>query len=210
MMSGKRLVIVGAGAFGREIMCWADIAVGAVWSHISWVDDAQDVLQNYNYPWPCLGSLAAYVPDASDVCVVAAGEPAAKKTIAAELESRGCCFATLVHPTAVIARTAHIGDGSICCPLSFVSADARLGRFVTVNGLSSVGHDVVVGDFSTLSAHVDLTGHVKVGEGAFFGSGARVVPRISIGSNARIGAGATVVRNVAEGVTMFAVPAKRL
>lgn len=209
-MTSNRLVIVGAGAFGRELMCWASIAVGATWDHIAWVDDNKDALLGFDYPLSYAGALQSFEPTLNDLCVVAAGEPGTKRSIVTELQKKGARFATLIHPSAVIARTALIGQGGIFCPLSFVSADARVGNFVTVNGLSSVGHDVVLGDFCTLSAHVDLTGGVLVGEDAFFGTGAKVAPAVRIGKQARIGAGATIMRTVPERATMFAVPAKKL
>lgn len=209
-MAANRLVIVGAGAFGRELMCWAESAAGASWDRLAWVDDNPNALSGFDYPWPCIGSLATFQPQPNDLCVVAAGEPSTKRLLVTALRSSGARFATLVHPTAVVARTARLGEGNILCPLSFVSADARLGDFVTVNGLSSVGHDVVLGDFSTLSAHVDLTGGVTVGEDSFFGTGAKVVPGVRIGRQARIGAGTTIMRTVPDGATMFALPAKKL
>lgn len=209
-MNTHRLVIVGAGAFGRELMCWSDASVGRTWRESVWVDDNADALKGFSYAWPYVGTLNAFSPGPTDLCVVAAGEPATKKMLVESLLLKGARFATLVHPTAIVAPTARIGEGSVLCPMSFVSADADVGRFVTVNGLSSIGHDVVVGDYCTLSAHVDLTGRVQVGEGAFFGSGARVVPGVRLGRGVRIGAGATIMRNVADGTTMFSLPAKKL
>ncbi len=206
----KRLVIVGAGAFGREIMCWAMDAVNADWSALVWVDDNADALQGYDYSLPWLGALESFQPAEGDRCVIAAGEPETKRKLATVLRERGASFASLVHPSAVIARTARLGQGVIVCPLSFVSADARVGDFVTINGLSSVGHDVEIGNFATLSAHVDLTGHVQVGEGVFFGTSATVVPKVRIGANARIGAGVTVMRTVAAGSTLFTTPPRKL
>lgn len=206
----NRLVIAGAGAFGRELMCWADMAVGATWGSMAWVDDDPQALDGFDYPLPWLGSFADYQPAAGDLCVVSAGTTATKQRLVAGLKSRGACFATLVHPSAIVARTAKLGEGCVICPLAFISADAKLGEFVIVNGLSSVGHDVVLGAYSTLSAHVDLTGHVVVGEGAFFGTGAKVIPKMKIGSHAVIGAGAAVMRTVPDGATVFTMPAKKL
>lgn len=210
MNKPNRLVIAGAGAFGRELMCWADRAVGATWGSMAWVDDNPQALDGFDYPLPWLGSFADYQPADGDLCVVSAGTTATKRRLVAGLQARGARFATLVHPSAIVARTARLGEGCVICPLAFVSADARLGAFVIVNGLSSVGHDVVLGAYSTLSAHVDLTGQVLVGEGAFFGTGAKVVPRVKIGSNAIVGAGATVMRTVPDGATVFTMPAKKL
>ena len=191
-------------------MCWAMDAVKADWSELAWVDDQADALQGLDYNFPWLGKLETFRPGADDRCVIATGEPDTKRKLVALLRERGASFATVVHPSAVIARTARLGEGVIVCPLSFISADARVGAFVTVNGLSSIGHDVDLGDYATLSAHVDLTGYVQVGEGVFFGTGAKVVPKVRIGAQARIGAGVTVMRTVAAGSTLFTTPPRKL
>lgn len=209
-MTSHRLVIVGAGGFGRELLNWAHEAVGASWSEIVWVDDNAAALDGFNYPHPRLTGLTDYVPDPRDLCVVAIGAPKARQKVTEDLESRGVAFATLRHPTAVVSASARIGLGCVLCPLSFVSADAVLENFVHVNALTSIGHDVHVGAFTTLSAHVDLTGGVTTGQRAFFGSGARAIPGIRIGMDAVVGAGATVMRHVQDGVTVFAQPARKL
>ena len=209
-MKMKRLVIVGAGGFGRELMSWAGHAQGASWDQLAWVDDNPQALAGFSYDLPWLGTLHAFRPDAGDLCIVAAGEPSTKRQMVASLRASGARFATLVHPSAVVARSATLAEGCVICPLAFISADAQLAAFVTVNALSSVGHDVVLGAFSTLSAHVDLTGGVTVGESAFFGTGAKVVPGVRIGSHARIGAGSTVMRSVTDAATVYTTPAKKL
>jgi UDP-3-O-[3-hydroxymyristoyl] glucosamine N-acyltransferase len=112
---------------------------------------------------------------------MAIANPESKRRVAAELQAMGARFVTVVHPSAVIAGSARLGEGVTVCPFSLVSADAIVGDFVAINTMSSVGHDVQLGAFSTLSAHVDLTGRVKVGEGVFFGTGAKVLPGLKIG-----------------------------
>lgn len=209
-MSSHRLVIVGAGGFGRELLNWAHEAVGATWSEIVWVDDNAEALAGFNYPQPRLSALTDYVPEPRDLCVVAIGSPKARQKVTEDLQARGAAFVTLRHPTSIVSATARIGLGCVLCPLSFVSADAVLEEFVHVNALTSIGHDVHVGSFSTLSAHVDLTGGVATGSRTFFGSGARAIPGIRIGHDAVVGAGATVMRSVQDGVTVFAQPARKL
>ncbi len=210
MANTDRLVIVGGGAFGRELMCWGLEAVGATWDRMAWIDDSPQALDGYDYNLPWLGTLDEFVPAPTDRCVIAAGEPATKRKLVEQLKAKGASFATLVHPRAVIASTARLGQGTIFCPMSFASADASIGDFCTINGLSSVGHDVKLGAYSTLSAHVDLTGFVCVGEDSFFGTGAKVMPKLRIGKHARIGAGATVMRSVPDNATVYAVPARKL
>ena len=207
-----RLVLVGAGGFGREVLCWleqshGDIAAGG---KLGFLDTGPDALDREDYPAEYLGSIDDFVPRASDTLVMAIGDPAAKRRVAELLVQRGGRFAPVIHRSAVIARTASIEDGAVICPLALISANVRIERFAAINVMSSVGHDTVVGAYATLSSHVDLTGNVVVGEQCFFGSGARVLPRTKIGACARIGAGAVIMRNVRAGATMYAPPARRL
>lgn len=208
----QRLILVGAGAFARELINWAaDAAASGRAPAISaFLDASPDALAGFGYELDYLGTIESYQPSEGDGLVMAIGDPIAKKRIASELAARGAEFAQVIHPTAVIARSAKLGAGVVVCPYVVISADAVVGDLVAVNTLSSIGHDAVIGAYTTLSAHVDLTGAVNVGECCFFGSGARVVPRVSIGDEARIGAGATVLRRVPAGAVMFTTPAKKL
>lgn len=208
---GGRLILLGAGSFGRELINWAyDIAEQGGSAFDGYLDASPTALDKNVYALPWLGSFDDYQPQEGDELVLAIADPVAKRTVVEKMRAKGARFARLVHPSAVVARTAVLGEGVVLCPHSLVSADARLGDFVAVNTMSSVGHDVVVGAYSTLSGHVDLTGFVQVGEGCFFGTGARVLPKVQIGQRAKIGAGATIMRKVAEGAVMYIPPAKKL
>lgn len=206
-MNALRFILVGAGAFGRELINWAEDC-GTPFA--GFLDSSAAALDGFDYRLDHLGTIEDFQPGPDDRLVMAVGDPAAKRGLAALLKEKGARFAQLVHPSAVVARTARLGEGVVVCPHAMVSADARVGDFAAVNALSAVGHDVQLGAYSTLSAQVDLTGWVQVGEACFFGSGARVLPKVKIGAGARIGAGATVLRNVPEGATMYTAPAKKL
>lgn len=208
----QRLILVVGGKFGRELINWAEHAAAASGTpEIScFLDDSAAALDGFDYDLAYLGTIQSYQPRKGDRLVMAIADPVAKKGVADSLIARGAQFAQVIHPSAVIARTAKLGVGVVVCPQVVVSADATVGDFVALNTLSSIGHDVEIGACTTLSAHVDLTGAVKVGECCFFGSGARVVPKVSIGDGARIGAGATVLRKVPAGAVMYTTPAKKL
>lgn len=211
-MMTKRLILVGCGAFARELINWVDdlVDLGKSIPVTGFLDDSPKALDGFPYSVPYLGTIAAYLPEAGDQLLMAIGDPKAKRTLFSELKDKGASFTSLVHPSAVIARSAKLGEGVVVCPQAFVSADAVVGDLCAINGNASVGHDVRLGSFSTLSSHVDLTGWVQVEECSFFGSGARVLPKVKIGTGARIGAGAVVMRNVPADTVMFAPPAKRL
>ncbi len=211
-MEKGRTIIVGAGGFGRELVNWAGDchAAGRLPPVAGLLDDDSSVMEGFSYPVGLLGSTIDFVPQPGDQLVMAIGTPAIKERVADLLAARGGVFATLIHPTAVVAGSARVGDGSILCPLSLVSADAEVGRFCSINALSSIGHDVRLGDYATLSAHVDLTGAVSVGRAVMIGTGAKVLPRVKIGEGATIGAGSVVYRTVPAGRSVYAAPAKLL
>lgn len=209
----QNIIIVGAGRFGRELCCWLEDMLDPASMRIAgFLDDTRAAAPclNEKYSYALLGAIDTYHVRAGDVFVIAIGNPAAKLRIATVLQDRGATFFNLIHPTAVVARTASLGTGTIICPFALVSADSVLHDFVTINSYSSIGHDAVIGRGTTLSSHVDITGGVIAGDGVFFGSSACVLPQVSIGAGATVGAGAVVMRKIEPGATVFTMPAKKL
>lgn len=210
MAAEDRLIIVGAGGFGRELYFWARDChqAGSVPPLAGFIDDVIDALPGYDMSR--LGTIQDYQPQAGDQFVVALGEPAKKRKVVEMLQGRGARFATLIHPTTTVVATASIGEGVIMCPFAMAMPDSKAERFVTILNYGGIGHDAVAGEFTTLSSLVDVTGNVKIGKDVSIGSGARLLPGIKVGDGATIGAGAVVVRSVKPGTTVFAAPAKTL
>ena len=171
----KKLIIVGAGGLGREVLSWAIQAeMGQdVWRINGFLDANPRALQGYEYNIPILGDPKDYLPAKDEVFICAIGEPKIKLEACRWLEDASAIFTTLVHPSAVVGRNTKIGKGCILCPGSVVTSDARLGKHVIVNACASVGHDAIIGDGSTLSGHADVTGFAKLGRGVFLGSHVR-------------------------------------
>jgi sugar O-acyltransferase (sialic acid O-acetyltransferase NeuD family) len=209
-MTIERLILVGAGGFGRELICWAEDchAAGTLPALGGFIDDEVQALPSYDVPR--IGAIADYVPRPGDRFIVAMGKPANKREVVERLRDRGAVFATLRHPTATVTRTAQISEGVIMCPYTMAMPDSRIDRFVTLINYSGMGHDSVCGEFSTLSSLVDVTGNVTIGRDVMIGSGARILPKLKIGDGALVGAGAVVMRSVKPGVTVYAPPAKTL
>lgn len=212
MSMKPRLVLVGGGAFAREVLCWIEQVrqTQPLPDVVGFLDTSADVIDQARYRVDYLGSVEDFKPQGQDRLVMAIGDPVAKEATAGFLRTRGGQFATIVHPTALLASTASIGEGCVICPHALVSADANVGALVAINTMSSVGHDVQLGDFGTLSSHVDLMGGAVIGDLVFFGSGARVLPKVKVGSGAKIGAGAVIARTVKENATMYTALARKL
>lgn len=211
-MNVNKIVLVGGGAFTRELINYVyDVnhACNSI-EILGFLDASADAMDSFNYGLEYMGAIEEYKPDPNVSLLMGIGDPLVKERYFHHFKKLGASFYTLVHPTAVVSRTAILGEGVVVCPQAILSADARVGDLVALNGCASVGHDVTVGSFCTLSSHVDLTGWVKVGDRVFFGSGARVIPKVRIGNGAQIGAGAVVMMHVPESATVYAPPARKL
>lgn len=116
-------------------------------------------------------------------------------------------FATVVHPSAQIARTATIGEGTVIAAGVVISSLASAGRFCIIGARTSLGHHSRLQDFSSLAPGATVGAHVEVGECSAISLGATVIEKIRIGKNTVIGAGATVVNNIGSNVVAYGVPA---
>lgn len=205
----NRLLIIGAGGFGREVLKWAqDISMQERdWEIGGFLDANLGAFDEYDCNYPIFADPFTYFPRQGDCFICAIGHTTTKLRICRHLEARGAQFTTLIHPTATIGNRCTIGDGCILCPGSIITTDVKIGKYVTVNVQATVGHDAVIGEGCTLSGHVDITGFATLGEGVFVGSHAVVLPKAKVGDYAIIGAGSVVLKRIKSGVTVMGVPA---
>ncbi len=137
--------------------------------------------------------------------------PAHRVIVEEEARSLGFhSFPMLADPTATLARTAQVGEGTAINAGVVVAGGTGIGRFVHVNRSASIGHHGVIGDYATLGPGCVLAGTVTVGRGAFIGAGATCAPQVSIGANAIVGAGAVVTRDVPAEAVVVGNPAEPL
>lgn len=115
---------------------------------------------------------------------------------------------TVVHSSAFVASTAHLGPGCQVLAQSAVCVDVRLGAACIVNTGASVDHECVLGQGVHLAPGARLAGCVEVGEFTLIAVGAVVLPRIRIGRNCVVGAGAVVTRNVPDNSVVYGNPAR--
>jgi len=208
----KKILIVGAGGFGREVYGWTTNSQEnyADWKLVGFIDDNLSALDGYNYDVSIVSTISDYQPKIDEYLVMALGNPKSKSKIVDLLESKGARFETFIHKTAFVGKGVKIGTGVVMCPHSTITCDASIGDFVTFNVYSGAGHDTKIASYSTLSAHVDITGFVKIGKRVIIGSHACILPGVSVGDDAVVGAGSVVVKNVKEGQTVFGNPAKAI
>lgn len=204
--------IIGAGGFARETLaCLHDLLAGT--GHLL-RDVACFSEEDERYgPTELLG-VPVQRRSAFDAAryraVVAVGESRAREQVVKRLppDTR---FATLVHPSAVVAPWAEVGEGSIVMAGAVLTTDVRLGRHAHVNLHASVGHDCVAGDYLTLAPGARLSGECRLGKRVYVGTNAAVRQGLTIADDVMVGMGAVVIASIAEsGGTYVGVPAFRL
>lgn len=208
-MQCERILIVGAGGFGREVLQWVHDAWPELSGRVAGFLAGDDTPRNgAACDLAILGSPETYHPAPADGLLLAIGVPYVRRQVAESLLARGAEFLTLVHPTAIVSASAGIGTGAILCPYAIASASCRVGRFVIMNYHTSLGHDASAGDFSVLSPYATLGGNAHVKDDVFLGLHASVGPGKTVGARTKVSANSCVLANAPEDSLVFGVPGK--
>ena len=205
----ERIIIVGAGGFGREVLQWARHAWPEHTGRIAgFLSEDPHALDGHAATLPILGSPADFELRPGDGLVLAIGIRGVRRQVAEQLAARGARFLTMIHPTAIMADTAVIGAGTVICPYAVVSDAVRLGRFVLVNYHASLGHDASAGDFAVLSPYATLGGGACVASDVFLGLHATVGPAKRLGAGSVVSSNSVALVDVPEGCLVYGVPGR--
>ena len=205
----KKIIIVGAGGFGRELRWWIkDInRVTPTWEIAGFLDDDLHALDGYACDYPVIGTIKDWQPKEDEEFALALGSPALKRKIVAQMKEKGAKFATVVHPTAMLSEFATVGEGLIMFPNSKISCDSRVGDFVTL--LSTlIGHDTVIGDYTVISGGCNVVRNVTIGNDVFLAAGVCIAQDVTVGDGAYLGLGSVILKDVKPGAKMFGNPAR--
>lgn len=205
----RRILIVGAGGFGREVLQWSRDAWPDQASRIEgFLSDDPNRLDGFSTDVGVVGTTSDYRPAEGEYLLLGVGVPYSRRRLAERLQACEGRFLTLVHPQAIVASTAEIGDGSVICPFAVVSDSAWIGRCVLVNYHASLGHDASAGDFAVLSPYATLGGAARVDEEVFLGLHASVGPGRNVGARSKVSANSCVLSDSAPDSIIFGVPGR--
>lgn len=206
-----KLVVVGAGGCGREVLQLAlhQNGVEPTWDILGFVDDNKNLKGAKINGLPVLGDIDWLAANAAGkYVVIALGEPELKKRVGERLQGTGIRYATLIHPTAVIGEFVELGEGTMVCAGAVLTVNIKVGKHVIINVNCFIGHDAVIEDYVTLAICTNVMGEVTVGEGCYVASGVTIRNRVYIGPKTIIGLGSTVVGNLPGGIVALGCPAK--
>jgi sugar O-acyltransferase (sialic acid O-acetyltransferase NeuD family) len=137
--------------------------------------------------------------------------PRHRRDATADALSRGFTSeATLIDPTAVVARTASLGPGAYINAGAILAAGVRAGKSLSVNRRATLGHHNTIGDFVSVGPGVATGGECIIEDGVLLGVGAVLAPQVTVGAGTVVGAGAVVVEDVPAGAVVVGNPARQL
>jgi len=207
----KKIAILGAGGFGREVKTIIDAInkVNPTYNFIGFFDDGIEkglLVNNYDV----LGGISdinKYDEDLSIVVCIA--DPRIKKKVISTINNSHIDFPSIIHPKASITNEfVTIGKGCIICEGTIITCNIEIKDFIILNLMCTVGHDTVIGDYCSFMPSVNISGEVKIEQGVYVGTGAKIINLLDIGENTIVGAGAIVSKSLPANCTAVGIPAK--
>lgn len=119
-------------------------------------------------------------------------------------------WATVIHPTASVSRTASIGKGTVIFQNVTVTSNAVIGDHVVILPNSVISHDAQIGDYTCIAGGVCVSGNVRVGMKCYLGTNSAIINNITIGEMSLIGMGSVVLKDVPENTVVAGNPAREL
>ncbi|NVK26111.1 MAG: acetyltransferase [Gammaproteobacteria bacterium] len=119
----------------------------------------------------------------------------------------GYCFATLIHPAAVLSSSSTLGEGCTIMPNVVVNANTQIGNNVILNTSCVIEHDCKISDHVHISPSVAIAGGVTVAEQTWIGINATIIECKTIGANSVLGAGSVLLSNMGNNEIWYGAPA---
>lgn len=126
------------------------------------------------------------------------GKSDVRKKLWTQLKQIGFRLPVVCDPSAILSKSAQIGEGSFIGKRVVLNTNASVGKMCIINTGAILEHDCQVGDFSHISVGTVLCGEVTVGKSVMVGANATVIQCLSIGAGSIVGAGTTIRKNVEE------------
>lgn len=145
-----RLVILGAGGYGRTI---EDIAgQSGRYEEIIFLDDHNEAAAGVCDTYP------EYIDDNTEL-YPAFGNNESRSEWIGKLKAHGAKICSLIHPSAYVSPSAKIGTGTIVLPHASIGTNVTVGEGCIINMNAVVDHDCLLED----GVHICLGAIVKAG-----------------------------------------------
>ncbi len=204
----NKLVIIGAGGFGREVAWLVERINNAkpTWELLGFIENTPDLQGSVIGGYPVIGDDTWLKKNSNDLYAVCAiGTAETRKKIIEKYDD--VKFATLIDPSVILSNKITLGDSCIICAGSILTVDITIGSHVIINLDCTIGHDAVLKDFVTLYPSVNISGKAIIGECVELGTGSQIIQGLTVGDHTIIGAASVVVKDIPAHCTAVGCPA---
>lgn len=209
----KKIVIFGAGGFGREIQ-WLIERINKenpTWEILGYIDDGVEIGTSID-GYQVLGNseyLVQYQERLSVACAV--GNARVRKSIIEKISvNANLDFPNLIDPSVLMSQRIEMGRGNLICAVNMLTVDIHIGDFNIINLNCTIGHDVKMASYITIYPGANISGCVIIDDLSEIGTGTQIIQGKTISSKVIVGAGSVVVRDIEESGTYVGAPARRI
>lgn len=210
----KKLYIIGAGGFGREV-AWLVERINKrvpTWELKGFVDDDEALWNTKVNGYKVFGGRSYLENQKEELWTVfaVANAKVRQEGVGKLSLFKHIHYAVLIDPSVALSEFVSIGEGSIICAGTIITVNIDIGKHNIINLGCTIGHDVILEDFVTLYPSVNVSGTVHIASATELGTGTQIIQGISIRSASIVGAGAVVVRDITVSGTYVGVPARAI
>ena len=204
----KDLIIIGGGGFAKEVIWLANDCNRKVKGVL---DDSSQTHNTQVQGATVLGDVSNWINYKDCEFIIAIGSPRTRQKVLDKMLTFGePDFATLIHPSVRLSNTVSIGEGSIICAGSILTADISLGKHNILNLNVTVGHECEFADYVTIAPMVAISGNVKLHYLVEVGTGAVIRQGLELAEGSMLGMGGILTKNIPERMIYAGNPAKKL
>ena len=209
----KDLVLFPFGGNAREslISIFAINNVNREWDISGFIDDDRSLVGKDSCGVKVIGGREILRDIPRTYVLALPGNPQnylKRKDIIDSLNLGNSRFATIIHPSAIIAVDSKIGYNTIIMPNVVISCGVTIGNHCIVLPNTVVSHDSIVSDYCCIGSNVAISGYVVIGSNCYIGSGTNIRENTHIGKGTLIGLGSNVISNIEENSVVVGNPAK--
>jgi sugar O-acyltransferase (sialic acid O-acetyltransferase NeuD family) len=205
------VAIVGARADGHAGSILDTLSYFNNINVVAFFDNSTNKVNKKVHGIPVIGNIDK-IPEFNDIKIdaihVAIGDNKARFDIYRKLEMMNLQLISIIHPTAILSRSAKIGEGCFIGANAIIQNNVSIDDYSIINTGAIIEHDNVIGKAVHLAPSACTAGRVIINDLAFIGIGALIVPDITIGYSVFINAGVVVKKNVEDGLKMVGYSAK--
>lgn len=208
----KKLLIIGASGFGRDIYDMAQNSIGYGENFIvkGFLDFNVHALDDYPLYPKVISSEDDYEIQPNDVFVCALGNVKQKRNVYEKMTQHGAEFYSLIDKTARVSPSATLGKGCIIQGDVGIGSYVHIGNDVLIQKGAVIGHDAQIGNHCRIDCLAMFVGGVIVKDEVTIHTAAVLNHKVIVSNGATIGACSFVIRKVKENTTVFGIPARVL